>query len=496
MSERYRGTVRAPEFPAGLEWLNTERPLSLLGLRGKVVLLDFWTFCCINCQHILPQLAKLEEQFPDELVVVGVHSAKFPAEGQTFNLRAAVMRHDIRHPVVNDRDFLLWRAYAVRAWPTLVLIDPEGRVVGGHAGEFQAESFAPVIQGLVRQYEAQGKLDRTPLPAAPERWKLVETLLSFPGKLLADPEGGRLFVTDTDHHRILQFSLEGGPVRAAYGAGGPGFSDGPAGQARFRNPQGLALRGDALYVADTENHAVRKIALSSGYVTTVAGTGRQASPWPEAGPARHAALNSPWDLAVSGETLLVAMAGSHQLWRVDLHSGRLELFAGDGHEALLDGHRLAARLAQPSGLAVDGDLLWFADSETSSIRSAGLSPDGQVRTAVGQGLFEFGDVDGGRSQARLQHPLGVAAAAGLVYVADSYNHKIKVLDPARREVRTLAGSGEPGLFDGAAAEANFWEPGGITAAGEWLYVADTNNHAVRIVHRETGETVTLPLGEG
>jgi hypothetical protein len=453
-------------------------------------------------------LRKLEERFPEELAVVGVHSAKFPAENHTFNVRQAVMRHDIRHPVVNDRDFLLWRAYATRAWPTLVIINPAGRVVGAHAGEFDADALGDLVEEIIRDFDSRGEIRRKPIQHPLEKWKQAETLLSFPGKVLADPEGGRLFVADTDHHRVALFGLEDGRLRASYGTGDPGFVDGAAGRACFHGPLGLALRGGSLYVADGDNHAVRKIALASGIVTTVAGTGEQATPWPSPGPAREARLNSPWDVLAIGNLLYVALAGSHQIWTVDLLSGELALFAGDGHEALLDGPRLSARLAQPSGLTTDGETLWFADSETSSVRAVPLPPlqtavspgeerpgDELLQTCIGQGLFEFGDRNGKREEARLQHALAVAAADGLVYVADSYNHKIKALDPQSGIIRTLAGSGEPGIYDGPAEEASFWEPGGLSAAGDSLYVADTNNHAVRVVDRHTGEVRTLDLKE-
>ena len=496
MPERYPAAVRAPDFPPGLDWLNTPAPLSLKALSGKVVLLDFWSSCCINCQHILPQLRKLEERFASELVVVGVHAGKFPAEEETFNIQQAVMRHDIRHPVVNDRDFLLWRAYATRAWPTVVLISPEGRVIGRHSGEFNADALTGMIAAVIAEYDAQGKIDRAPLPVALERHKQVDAVLSFPSGILADTSRTRLFVADTEHHRVLHFGLKDGRIRMAYGSGEPGLQDGPPNQARFRSPRGLALWEDTLYVADTGNHAIRRIDLHAGTVTTVAGTGEQAQPWPQEGPARAGALNSPWDLCLVNDDLYIAMAGSHQLWRLELAAGMLRLFAGDGREALMDGPRRTARLAQPSGITSDGRQLWFVDSETSSLRSVPLpsiSSEGGVRTHIGLGLFDFGDVDGARPEARLQHPLGVRASGGKIYLVDSYNHKIKMYEPEARAVRRFSGSGEPGLFDGEPQEAAYWEPGALAVAGELLYVADTNNHAVRLVHRESGQVRTLQL---
>jgi DNA-binding beta-propeller fold protein YncE len=502
MSERFLGKVRAPEFPEGLEWLNVERPLWMAGLRGKVVVLDFWTSCCINCHHVLPELRKIEERFPNEVVVIGVHSGKFSAEKPTYNLRQAVMRHDIRHPVVNDGDFLVWRAYAVRAWPTVMVVSPDGYVLGKIEGEFEGEALGEMLAGIIQEYAVVRPLSTEPIPLAFEKHKQVETLLSFPGKLLVDDAGGRLFVSDTEHHRVLAFDLETGKVRAQYGTGEPGKTDGGRRRGKLRSPQGLSLRRDALYVADTENHCVRKIALDTGVVTTVAGTGEQARPLPEAGPGPERALNSPWDVEVVGETLYVAMAGSHQLWAVDLPTGQLFPYAGDGHEGLKDGPRGETHLAQPSGLATDGKLLWFLDSETSSLRSVPVSSgraqqEGveEVTTHLGQGLFDFGDKDGNRTRARLQHPLGIACVDGRVFIADTYNNRIKWYDPATRTVATIAGTGEPGLQDGPAEEACFWEPGGISGSEQRLYVADTGNHVIRVIDGLTGRVRTVELSE-
>ncbi len=493
MSDRQRSVVRAPDFPVGLEWLNVDRPLSLKDLRGKLVILDFWTFCCINCQHVLPQLRQLEERFPEELVVIGVHCGKFHAEAETYNVRQAVMRHDVRHPVVNDPKYLLWRAYTVRAWPTIVLIDPEGRVLGSMSGEFDANAIGSLLEQIIADCDKKGLLNRSPLELTLERRKLIETTLRYPGKVLADPAGRRLFVTDTDHHRIVVFGLDNGRVRHVFGSGEPGLTDGTAARARFHSPQGMALRGDSLYVADTENHAIRRLSLDGRTVQTVAGTGEQSTPLPEAGPARATRLNSPWDLEWVGDTLYVAMAGSHQVWAYHPQGGVISHVAGDGREALKDGPRLNARLAQPSGLAWDGERLWIADSETSSLRTVGLEEGGEVRTWIGQGLFEFGDVDGDRATARLQHVLDVAAGNGRIYVADAYNNRLKVLDPRTGQIRTLSGSGEPGFEDGFAGEACFWEPGGISFAGDRLYVADTNNHVIRSVELPSGRVETLDL---
>ena len=461
---------------------------------------------------MLPQLRRIEERFPDEVVVVGVHVGKFDAEKETYNVRSAVMRHDVRHPVVNDAKGAIWRAYAVRAWPTLALIDPQGCIIGTNAGEFDGETLGNLLEDIIADCDVRGLIDRRPIEVILEKKKQLESLLSFPGKALAVeagpsiPIGGALFVADTDHHRVLRFGLRDGRLRAVYGSGEPGFRDGSAKRSRFRSPHGLCTVGDALYVADTENHAVRRISLDTGSVTTAAGDGIQADYRPTPGEARKARLNSPWDVLAVGDVLYIAMAGSHQIWVLHLVQGELAPFAGDGREALHDGPHLAARLAQPSGLAEDGRRLWFVDSETSSLRSIPLLSSGprpgaltsgspEVRTHIGRGLFDFGDRDGDREEARLQHPLGVGCAGGRVYVADSYNNKIKVFDPATSEIDTLAGCGEPGLYDGAAGEASFWEPSGISVAAGTLYVADTNNHAIRKVDLASGAVESVVLEE-
>jgi DNA-binding beta-propeller fold protein YncE len=498
VSERsFAGTTPAPEFIPGLDWLNTDRPLTLGELQGKLVLLDFWTYGCINCMHNFPGLKQLEAEYPNELVVIGVHSAKFENEGETENIRQIILRYDLEHPVVNDNQFEVWNTWGARAWPTLVLIDPRGNIVGGHSGEGVYPVFKPVIESLVQEFDALGELDRTPLELKLEREGLPSTVLSFPGKVLANPEQGRLFIADTNHHRIVQADIETGRVIAVYGNGEVGFVNGSAMEAQFYNPQGMALSpdGSVLYVADVDNHAVRTVQLDTGAVTTLVGTGAQARQYPPApGIAPEVELSSPWDLALDENSLYIAMAGSHQIWIMDLESGLVEAFAGSGREGWLDGFRIGAELAQPSGIALGPQgRLYFADSEGSSIRWVDVVGDSlDVGTLAGSGasLFDFGDVDGVGRGARLQHPLGIASDGELLYVADTYNSKIKLIDPETAEVTTFLG-GEQGWRDGDAPL--FYEPGGVDLIDGVLYVADTNNHAIRFVDLESGATSTLVL---
>lgn len=434
--------------------------------------------------HLLPQLRKLEGWFGDELVVIGVHSGKFIAERVTANIAAAAERLDVRHPVVNDRQYRIWRAYAVNAWPTLILIDADGRVVGQHAGEIMAEELEPAVRQVVADAESRGVLDRSPLPLEPEAAPRSATGggLRFPAKVLADERSGRLFIADTGHHRIVVARLEADGTRAVVeavvGSGAARLADGGYDDAAFQHPHGLALAGNRLYVADTANHAVRVVDLDARRVETVAGTGEMGRSLGEGGKGREVALRSPWDVLALDDALYVAMAGSHQIWRLDLAAGEIVPWAGSGAEALHDGPRARAALAQPSGLATDGVRLYFADSESSAIRGAGLGGGGEVDTVVGTGLFDFGDRDGEGDRVRLQHPLGIAWREGELYVADTYNGRIKVVDPGSRRARTWAGG-----------EGELWEPGGLSIAAGRVYVADTNHH--RIAHASLAATPRL-----
>lgn len=472
---------RAPELIEGFAWLNTDRPLTFAReLQGQVVLLDFWTYCCINCMHVLPDLAYLEEKYREEpFLVLGVHSAKFTNEGQRQTVRAAVSRYEISHPVIVDEGMRLWTEYGVRSWPTLVLVGADRRILGGAAGEGNREALDAAITAALEEGRAKGILAPGPLHLARERSVRAASGLAFPGKVLADPAGARLFIADSNHNRIVVASfpdVEGhSRLIRTIGHGRVGREDGSAAEAGFHHPQGIALSGDTLYVADTENHLIRAVALESWTVTTVAGTGAQGYDRAGGRLGTQQPLNSPWDLALEGSTLYVAMAGPHQIWRLDLPMGLCRAFVGSGRENIVDGPVEAAALAQPSGLALLGNHLYFADSEGSAVRRVDLAEE-RVETLVGRGLFDYGDKDGEFASARLQHPLGVAAWGKKILVADTYNHKIKVIDAEKRIVTTLAGDGHPGTECGGAPA--FFEPGGLHAAGDELFVADTNNHRI------------------
>ena len=424
--------------------------------------------------HVLPQVRELEQRFPDDVVVVGVHSGKFLAERVTARIREAALRYGVHHAVVNDRQFRVWRSFAVRAWPTLAVVDPAGYVLGLHAGEFTAAKVAPVVERLLAERTA----GRVPAPAVspvPHEAALdppaaAPGVLRYPGKVAVS--GERIAVADTGHHRVLVGTLvDGGRgmrVERVVGGDAAGYADGAA--PRFDAPQGLAFGDGTLYVADAGSHTVRAVDLATGSTRTVAGNGCQLR---TARDLAAGALASPWDLALVGDTLYVAMAGVHQLWAVRTDGTSLRVHAGARGEDIRDAPLAEALLAQPMGLAAYGGRLYFADAETSAVRAADLDAAGGVRTIVGTGLFDFGDADGAGDDARLQHPQGVAVhPSGRLLVADAYNDALKWVHPETREALTWV----RGLH----------EPGGLAIGDGLVYVADTNAHRIALVDGTTG----------
>jgi thiol-disulfide isomerase/thioredoxin len=455
--------VRAPELSlaTGRTWLGSA-PLTLAALRGRFVLLDFWTFCCGNCLHVLDELRPLEAEFGDVLTVIGVHSPKFPHEAEPAAVAAAVERYGVHHPVVNDPQLALWRQYAVRAWPTLVLIDPEGYVVAQAAGEGQVSALAATLRDLIAEHERRGTLHRgeggyeppTPAPSA----------LRFPAKAIRLPaeRSGRaadtLLVADAGHHQVVELELDATTELRRFGAGERG--------APFAEPNGLALLPAGLVdydvvVADTASHVLRGIRLDDGALTLIDLPTALADARTVTGAVPP--VLSPWDVAwwPAIERIVVAAAGVHLLLAVDPRSGAAEVLAGTTVEGLRDGPARDAWLAQPSGLAVDGNRLWFVDSESSALRW--LTAEGEIGTAIGAGLFDFGHVDGPAGQARLQHPLGVTVLPdAAVAVLDTYNGAVRRYDPTADSITTLA----RGLA----------EPSGAVLVGDELVVVESAAH--------------------
>ena len=476
----------------GVDWINTTGPIRLEELRGKVVLLDFWNCSRVNCRNVLPDLAKLDEKYRNELVIVGVHSPRFFAERDTETIRRKVREYGINYPVVNDGDQVIWRRFNVETWPTLVLLDVDGSYINTFSNDGHYTLIDRAIGPLVTRAKRRKILNDTPLKFFAESVKPDDTPLLFPGKVLADVASRRLFIADTAHNRLVLSDLQGKNARPI-GGGVAGLVDGPYDRARFNHPQGIWLAGDTLYVADTENHAIRAVDLRARTVSTVAGTGQPSRRHTGAGPARTTSLSSPWAVMLHPEAraLLIAMAGAHQIWRLDLESDIIGVWAGTGAENRVDGPLNLAAFAQPSGLATDGTHVFVADSESSSVRSISLDKRNQrVQTLIGQGLPFFDDIDGFGDEVRLQRCLGVAYGEGKLYIADSYNNKIKLCDPRTRAVETLVGARQAGDSD---SPPRLFQPGGLSMAHPHLYVADTNNHKIRVVDLKEKTVQTLAL---
>ncbi|MEO0841325.1 MAG: thioredoxin-like domain-containing protein [Cyanobacteria bacterium J06643_5] len=462
--------IRSPELPQNYSWLNTDKPFSLKQLRGRIVILDFWTYCCINCLHVLPDLKYLEQKYKNSITVIGVHSAKFENEKETENIRQAILRYDIEHPVLVDRDFRVWQEYAVKAYPTFVVIDPQGYIVVTLTGEGNCQVLDELIEKLIQQHQDKGKINFQEIDFILEKQKTpLITPLAFPGKVLATDS--KLFIADSGHHRIVVSDLDG-EVLHIIGSGKPGWKDGSFTEAEFFTPQGIAFDevDSILYVADTENHGIRKIDFINRKVETIAGIKDVKEK-----------LNSPWDLVKLSNKLYIAMAGCHQIWQLDLENNIIKNYAGRGAESCFDGELSESAFAQPSGITTDGKRLYIADSEVSSIRGIDLENE-LVKTICGSGdLNAFGDVDGQGFDVRLQHCLGIEYADNNLWIADTYNHKIKVVNPVTSDCNSF-------LVDNNIC---FSEPSGLSFYNGYLYIADTNNHAIRKINLDSSVVETM-----
>ena len=448
-------------------WLNTSKPLTADDLKGRVILVDFWTFCCINCIHVIPELKDIEHKFGHKITVIGVHSAKFTNEKDSENIRQAILRYGIEHPVVNDGNFGIWQQFGVRAWPTLLLIGADGRIKNSYSGE---GNKAEIIDDIEAQLD-KGNYREDALPIALEKDKAPASLLKFPSKLAAGKLANEdvLFITNNGSNEILAVNKSGEVLEKYSG--------------NFEQPQGILYSENKLYVADTGNHQLKAIDLTTKKVETLAGTGERGSYSPPRGSATSTDLSSPWDLAFypNAETIAIANAGSHQIWSYNIKSKELKIVAGNGREFIDDGSYPRNSLSQTSGLSTLGDKLYFVDSETSSLR---VLENGEVKTLIGTGLFDFGYKEGKQGQALMQHPLGLLAKGDSVLIADSYNHSIRKYDIKTGELKNLFGNGKRGELN---------EPNDIKEFAGATYIADTN--ANKILKIEGDKLVEFKIRE-
>lgn len=442
-------------------WLNVTRPLTREDMQGRLILLDFWTYGCINCMQVIPDLEYLEHKFGSKILIVGVHSAKFKGEQGSQRILQATQRFGLKHPVINDSDYAIWKSYKIKAWPTLVLLGPDGTEIARYVGEGQRTKLEHAVEealpSVIDRHSADDLITET-----------VDTgVLSYPSRIEAGPND-TLFIADSGHHRILAAD-QNGKILFAIGSGERGLTDGPYDTATFNLPRGLAVIGDMLYVADSNNHALRQIDLKKRIVVTIAGNGDKGT------------IASPWDIEPinHGQELAIAMAGRHQIWGFRIKDKKLYWMAGSGIENIDDGPAKGAALAQPSGIATDGQDIFFVDAESSALR---ILKGNRIQTLIGAGLFEFGLRDGTYPEARLQHPQGLAVTTDKIYIADTYNDALRVYDRGSTILSTLR------VPDQALSE-----PGDVMFYKERLWIADTNHHAIKIYDPATQTMHNLTL---
>ena len=399
-------------FDCNWEWFNTTKPLLSEHLLGRTSVLDFFTYCCINCMHVLPDLDELEKTV-ENILVIGVHSAKFENEKVSLNIKHAIERYDITHPVVNDSQAVLWKQYVISCWPTFMVLDPKGRPVRKFVGEGHGKELIEFVKIAEELFEELGLKENNviELPQMSFGTLMKPSLLSYPGKVHATSTG-QLVVSDTSHHRIIIVEESSMEVKMIVGCGRRGYLDAKddATKAEFNSPQGTCLvEPDLLYICDTGNHALRVCNLTTGNVTTVAGNTKQGKDYQGGLLGNKQALASPWDICRGyspgsidnkgdPDVLFIAMAGTHQIWgymltntiwwkKVEREAGRCYAIAGSGAEENRNtSYPLKAGFAQPSGISYDmeGDILYIADSESSSVRKLNIK-DGSVNKVIGGG---------------------------------------------------------------------------------------------------------------
>jgi len=490
--------MQIPEFPAHYKWLNTSQPHTLKELKGNIVILDFWTYCCINCLHILKDLEYLEKKYDHQaLTIIGVHSAKFENEQDIANIQSAIERYNIKHPVLVDEHHSYWQQLTIKAWPTLVVIGPDGHITKTFTGEGHLLEIETLINQLLTHKDISKKGAHKKAALVPSK---SSSVLNFPAKLALDDKNHQLFISDSNHNSILQVELVTpfeGKIRKRIGSSLQNFMDGSTSEGSFNKPQGLFYESDKLYICDTDNHAIRMIDLNTNHISTLAGVGTQAAWGSLGGRAIDTQLNSPWDITKINNKLYIAMAGAHAIWCYDFTTQEIHPFAGSGIENIRDGTLDEAQLAQPSGISHGENCLFVADSEGSAIRQIDLAKK-EVMTIIGLGLFDFGHVDGQTSQALLQHPMGLCYWQELLFIADTYNHSLRMLDIKSKQILSLIyRDPETKICQVGPKECHLLplnEPNDVKVLEDrYLYIADTNNHLIRVFDLHTKELHDLVI---
>ncbi len=459
----------ATQLPDHSPWLDTV-PAALADLRGRPVVLAFVNAASAWCAQRLAELAHWQRRHPGRAQVLVVQVPRFDFERGPAAALKLLRRQGVSAPMLLDADWSAWRRFGVRAWPTVVLLDARGieqaRVAGLDPPGRLERALGDLIAdaGYPPQGEASGELHPEPGLA-----------LRFPTGLAVSEE--RLYIADSGHHRILECT-HGGRIVRQFGHGRADLLDGPASEAAFQRPQGLALDRHSLYVADTGNHALRRINLLTGQVDSLCGNGRpgvlQAGPVEQP---RLAPLDHPIGLALAQNQLHISMAGDNRLWRYDLGERSLRWVAGSGALAQADGPVDQAAFAQPTAVAAAGHVLYVLDALGSSLRSVHLH-GGMVQTVIGQGPWAMGE--GG-----LQFPQALALdpATSTLWIADAGNGVLR---------STRIGSGE---LQAHALPRRLCGAAGVAAGAGAVWVADTDAHAVLRLDADSGVLSEIPIYE-
>lgn len=492
--------VTSSEENKKTQWFNVLRPLEAADLKDRLILLDFWTYACVNCMQILPEIQKLEQEYGSRLTVIGVHSGKFENEKDAAAIRKAILRYDITNPVINDADYRIWNGFGVTAWPTMILINPNGKIVKTYVGEGEVAKLKADVKKLVSKFKYE--INRDPLPVMLEKNSVITTVLNSPTKIeyasdlnYKTHQTPALFIANSGKHNIVISTLSGDIIAKVGSA--EGFADGNLSGAAFNYPQGLLYAGNKLYVADTGNHTLREIDFKTNQVKTLIGSGQKGEALTGQADAKTFNLASPTDIAFfpaegkNHNKIVIANSGTHQILTYDLQKETISILAGNGVEGIVDGKYPNNSLAQTSDLAVYGKKLYFIDAETSSLRM--LEENGHVTTLIGQDLFKFGHKNGSKNEALMQHPLGLSVDDTGVYILDSFNHSLRKYDFASKQLRDLIKPSKRGDNLGSAASTEFDEPQGIVAVLDRFYIADTNNNRVVIVNRGSFKSQLLDV---
>lgn len=479
------------------KWLNSSRKIESSDLKNRVILLDFWSYACVNCLNMIPEIKKLETEFGNRLTVIGVHSGKFNNEKNDESIKKAIIKNDVSHLVVNDSEFKIWNGFKISSWPTFVLIDAKGRVVKKYDGKISAEDLRKDIKKLISKYKY--RLNNERLPIVLEKNRVVDYILKFPGEIIFAQnfsykninKANVLIIANTGKNKILVTNLNGN-ILLEIGSGDVGFDDGDFYSASFNSPRGLLFKNNNLYIADTSNHALRKINFTDGKVSTLIGNGKRGEVVKQSDRADKISLSSPFDLAFFPDknNIVISNSGTNQLLKYNTSSNTVTPFAGNGSKGLINGAYPNNSLAQPSGLSSYGEQLYFVDAESSSLRS--ISKSGVVKTLIGNGLSEFGYKGGKKDEALMQHPVGIIAFDKEIYIADTHNHAIRRYNIKTGELSTYSG-GERGDNINGGKRTQYDEPEAITYFADRFYIVDSNNNRIVEIAKNNGGAKILNI---